>query len=194
MTQCSSCRVLAGVRVLIVESNSDSRMLSAFLLQEHGAVVVAASSVREALAFLQHHQPDLLISEIGLPEEDGYSLIHKVRIREAERGVAQMPAIAVTVYAERAHQQRALLAGFQKHLAKPVYPDELIEVVLSLVSKKPLLISGEAASANQESCELRMEFTRAIAGAKFEVTVAAMPLSTQLPVPSNGQYCSAFCS
>jgi signal transduction histidine kinase/CheY-like chemotaxis protein len=120
---------LAGVRVLVVDDEPDARELLPSLLEPHGARVTVAASAAEALAALATEWADVLVADIGMPGEDGYSLIRSVRGLD---GGAKLPAIALTAYAGEGNRRRALEAGFQVHLAKPVDPSELLAAVLGL--------------------------------------------------------------
>jgi PAS domain S-box-containing protein len=122
---------LNGLRVLVVDDEADVRKFVSTVLEECGAEVTAVGSVEEALAALQHLKPDVLVSDIGMPGEDGYALIRKVRELEADIG-GGIPAVALTGYARVEDHREALSAGFQLHVAKPVRPAELIAVVASL--------------------------------------------------------------
>jgi PAS domain S-box-containing protein len=126
---------LEGVRVLLVEDERDTRELLKTILEGCGAAVTEATSAVEALAALEHTRPDVLVSDIGMPGENGYELIKKVRALPAERG-GRVPAVALTAYAGAKDRRRALLAGFHTHLAKPVEPDELLAVLASLSARK----------------------------------------------------------
>jgi len=120
---------LRGVRVLVVEDDADEREFLVALLGAAGADVRSASSANEALATLAWWQPGVLVSDIGLPGGDGYGLIKAVRrLPEA----ARVPAAAVTGQAAPEDRRRAMRAGFQAHLAKPVDPDRLIRVIAGL--------------------------------------------------------------
>lgn len=121
---------LNGLRVLIVDDEADTREWVSTVLQECGAQVFAVGSVDEALEALEQLQPDVLISDIGMPGEDGYALIRKVRELEPDRG--RIPAVALTAYASVEDYKEALAAGFQLHVAKPVRAAELVAVVASL--------------------------------------------------------------
>jgi PAS domain S-box-containing protein len=125
---------LDGVKVLIVEDEADARHLLAAVLQKRGARVFLASSATEALEMLQRERPDVLLSDIALVDEDGYSLIRKVRSLPQDRG-GRIPAAALTGYGRLEDRMRALSAGFQLHAAKPVEPAELVAVVASLAGK-----------------------------------------------------------
>ncbi|KYC36231.1 hybrid sensor histidine kinase/response regulator [Scytonema hofmannii PCC 7110] len=124
--------LLTGVRVLVVDDEKDSRDFIVYALEDCGAIASAATSADSALEMLASFQPDVLVSDIGMPEIDGYDLIRQVRNLPSERG-RQIPAIALTAYAGDRDRQEALAAGFQKHLSKPVMPDELANVVAELV-------------------------------------------------------------
>jgi CheY-like chemotaxis protein/anti-sigma regulatory factor (Ser/Thr protein kinase) len=122
---------LAGVKVLVVDDEADTRDMLARILGECHAVVRQAASASEALEVLDEWSADVLVSDIGMPLEDGYELIRKVRARAHPN--AQIPAVALTAYARFEDRMRALRAGFQMHVAKPVEPAELITIVHSLL-------------------------------------------------------------
>ncbi len=126
---------LAGATVLLVEDDADSRVLLATMLEQRGARVLPAASVREALDVLGRQRPDVLVSDIGMPEEDGYDLIAAVRALPPDRG-GLIPAVAVTALARGEDAARALRAGYQIHLAKPVEPDRLVEAVVGVLSRR----------------------------------------------------------
>jgi PAS domain S-box-containing protein len=126
---------LNGVRLLLVEDDADGRDLLVEMLTQSGAEVRAAGSAAEALATLDRWRPDAIISDIGLPDEDGYALMEKWRAQERERGVPQLPAIALTAYTRREDRLRALAAGYQSHISKPVVRVELLAVVASLINQ-----------------------------------------------------------
>ncbi|NEU80728.1 PAS domain S-box protein [Nostoc sp. UIC 10630] len=123
---------LRGVRVLTVEDEQDTRELLVFMIEQYGAEVTAAASGREALKILKQSQPDILVCDIAMPEMDGYMLIRQVRTWPKEQG-GQIKAIALTAYAGESDQKQALAAGFQRHLSKPIDPEELIEAIASLI-------------------------------------------------------------
>ncbi|WP_095992360.1 response regulator [Cystobacter fuscus] len=125
---------LEGVRVLVVDDEPDTRQLIESLLAEHHAEVRTVCSAAEALVEFARFHPMVLVSDIGMPEEDGYSLIQKVRRLPQEQGGA-VPALALTAFARPEDRTRALLAGYQMHLAKPVEPLELMTYVASLVGR-----------------------------------------------------------
>ncbi|MBD1888611.1 PAS domain S-box protein [Coleofasciculus sp. FACHB-SPT9] len=124
---------LEGVKLLVVDDEVDTRELIVFILEECGAQVRAVASAAEALEALPQMQPDLLLSDIGMPEMDGYMLIRQIRAKSAEQG-GEIPAIALTAYAGETDHQQILKAGFQKHLTKPIEPDELAVAIASLMS------------------------------------------------------------
>jgi CheY-like chemotaxis protein len=122
---------LERVRVLVVEDESDTREFLARLLASQGAVVSTAASVPEALTVFANTQPDILVSDIGLPGADGYDLLQQIRASNvADRGA--IPAIALTAYARSEVRMRALTAGYQVHIAKPVESNELVAAIASL--------------------------------------------------------------
>ena len=123
---------LAGISVLVVEDNDDSRRLLQAILKRSGAEVSVAESVPTALRILAGAWPDIVISDIEMPGEDGYSLIRKIRLQEA--GSKHVPAIALTAYTRTVDRVRALGAGFQTHMSKPVEPAELVATVKSLLA------------------------------------------------------------
>jgi signal transduction histidine kinase/CheY-like chemotaxis protein len=125
---------LDGVRLLLVEDNLDTLDLLKFIFEESGAEVIATTSVDEALEALESFKTDALISDIAMPDRDGYDLIREIRSREPERG-GKIPAVAVTAYTRSEDRMRVLSAGFQMHIAKPIVPDELIAVVASLTGR-----------------------------------------------------------
>lgn len=125
---------LKDLRILVVEDDLDTRELVAALLVQHGAEVFAADSSATALPAVERVKPDLIISDIGMSGENGYEFISKVRSLDPDAG-GRIPAIALTAYAGSRDRRRALLAGFQMHLPKPVEPDDLLAMVLSLTFK-----------------------------------------------------------
>ena len=125
---------LDGICVLVVDDEKDARDVIIAILEQRGAKTFEASSVEEALAVIAQERPDVLVSDIGLPEEDGYSLMRRIRALPRERG-GGIPAAALTAYARTEDRMQALLAGFQIHVPKPVQPAELIAVVASLAAR-----------------------------------------------------------
>ena len=125
----SDCAALAGVRVLAVDDEPDSRQLIKRILEACGAEVRTAGSANEALGVIPEFRPDVVISDIGMPEQDGYEFIRRAR---GLAGVARTPAIALTAFARSEDRTRALRAGFLAHVAKPVEPAELVATVASV--------------------------------------------------------------
>lgn len=121
---------LQSLHVLLVEDDADNRQLIAFTLELYGAKVTAVASALDAIEALLHRQPDVLISDLGMPKMDGYMLIRHLRSLSA---TSQIPAIALTAYTSEADQQQAIAAGFQDHVPKPMEPATLIETVLKVV-------------------------------------------------------------
>jgi signal transduction histidine kinase len=119
---------LHGIRVLIVEDDADSRSVLALLLERQGAVVDQAGSVAEAFGTMSRGEPDVLISDIGMPDEDGYSLIRRLRARPSETQV-RLPAIALTAYARPLDAETAISAGYDRYMRKPVVPSELVRAI-----------------------------------------------------------------
>ena len=122
---------LKHLRILVVEDDPDTQELLKTVLEQHGAEVVAAESAVSGLSQIGDTKPDVIISDIAMAGENGYEFIRKVRSLPQEAG-GHIPAVALTAYASVADRRRALLAGFQTHLAKPVEPDDLLAVILSL--------------------------------------------------------------
>lgn len=125
-------RRLAGVRVLIVDDDRNTREMMTEALQLYGAEVRAAGSAAEALMMVQAWGPDLIVSDVGMPEEDGYQFIRKLRALPSDRGGA-MPAIALTGYARPEDRSRVLDAGYQLFLPKPANLEELIDGIVGLM-------------------------------------------------------------
>ncbi|RCJ31321.1 hypothetical protein A6770_20185 [Nostoc minutum NIES-26] len=135
LTYDSSC--LIGLKLLVVDDEAAIRELTLVILEQAGAEVTVAASAAEALAALDRCQFDVLVSDIGMPDIDGYMLINQVRRRSPEQG-GKIPAIALTAYAGEIDQQQALFAGFQQHLTKPIVPSELVAAIVELVRLKVL--------------------------------------------------------
>jgi CheY-like chemotaxis protein len=125
---------LLGVRVLVVDDEPDTRELITFVLEHSGAQAISAASAGEALLAFEQWRPDVLVSDIGMPQEDGYTLIRKLRARESKQGNL-IPAVALTAYAREEDYRQAMEAGFQRHISKPVEPTELVAVVAHLVGR-----------------------------------------------------------
>ncbi|WP_250125340.1 response regulator [Chroococcidiopsis sp. CCMEE 29] len=121
---------LISLRILVVDDEVDMQELVLTILEQAGASVTVAASAAEALAAFDSFTPDVLISDIGMPDVDGYTLMRQIRERSQAGG--NILAIALTAYAAEADEQQALAAGFQRHLAKPVEPNELVRVIVTL--------------------------------------------------------------
>jgi ATP-binding cassette subfamily B protein len=157
-TQDSGMPSLEGVRVMVVDDNEDALEAITAVLEERGARVEALSTGRAVLDRLRSRPreewPDVLVCDIGLPDEDGYSILREVRALEAERNVAlseRIPAIAVTGHAEPEDRTRALLAGFQIHLAKPVNPNDLVSSIANLLSRTKLRQAAHETSTRRNT-------------------------------------------
>jgi PAS domain S-box-containing protein len=123
---------LAGVHVLVIDDETDSREFLVFLLKSVGATVSSAPSANEGLLGILQSPPDIILSDIGMPDMDGYMLMQRVRALPPEKG-GQVKAIALTGFAGEINQQQALAAGFQQHLSKPIDPDELVKAIVSVL-------------------------------------------------------------
>jgi CheY-like chemotaxis protein len=128
---------LANLRVLVVDDEADMRDLISAILEQTGAEIKVVTSAIEVLETLPSFKPDILISDIGMPEMDGYELLRQIKRLPPEQG-GSVPAIALTAYAGEVNQQQALAAGFQRHMAKPVEPEALVKAIVALV-KQPRL-------------------------------------------------------
>jgi CheY-like chemotaxis protein len=124
-------RELDGLAVLVVDDDDDAREVLMATLEQFGVAVSGAASAAEALTFLAARRPDVLLSDIGMPGEDGYALIRRLRALPVEQG-GSIPAGAITAYARDEDRTLALQAGYQLHMAKPVDPTDLIEAVTAL--------------------------------------------------------------
>lgn len=126
---------LNGIEVLVVDDEPDSLDFAVFVLEQHRARVKSARSGMEALQIAAESPPDLLVSDIGMPQMDGYMLLREIRSWPTASG-GQIPAIALTAYAGEFDRQQARSAGFQMHLSKPFDPIELVTLVAKLAIKK----------------------------------------------------------
>ncbi|HEX3725743.1 MAG TPA: ATP-binding protein, partial [Pirellulales bacterium] len=126
---------LNGIKVLVVDDEQDTRDLVRRVLRECAAEVFTASSTREALEVLAHQRPNVILSDIGMPHQDGFELIRRIRSLGPECG-GDVPAAALTAFARPEDRRRALLAGYQRHVAKPVEPAELVAVVAALAASE----------------------------------------------------------
>ncbi len=125
---------LAGVKVLVVDDEPDARNLIQQVLQRCSAEVTTAENCDQAINLLRHYKPDVIVSDIGMPNKDGYQFIREVRALPAAEG-GKTPAIALTAYARSEDRTRAMLAGFQVHISKPIEPTELIATVGSVAGR-----------------------------------------------------------
>jgi signal transduction histidine kinase len=122
---------LSGLEILVVDDDADMREFLPFMLEQYGAIVTVVASAVAALTALSQSQPDLIVSDIGMPEMDGYMLMRQIRSLEPEQG-GTIPAIALTAYAGEIDYQQAIAVGFQQHISKPVDPEELLKAIGSL--------------------------------------------------------------
>jgi signal transduction histidine kinase len=130
----TSSHALLGLNILLVEDQDDARDLLTLILEQHGASVSPAANALEAIEAFRRSKHDVIISDINMPEESGYDLLRKIREYEKTQG-RNTPAVALTAFARPEDRDRALSSGFQLHVAKPVEPSELIEVITSLISR-----------------------------------------------------------
>jgi CheY-like chemotaxis protein len=122
---------LTGLQVLVVDDEDDARELIKRILSDCNAQVLTAATATEALHLLQHERPDLMVSDLGMPEVDGYGLLDRIRALGPSRG-GDLPAIALTAFARSEDRIKALASGFLAHIAKPVEPTELIAKVAAM--------------------------------------------------------------
>jgi PAS domain S-box-containing protein len=132
---------LSALRVLVVDDDADSRALIARLLEERGAKVALAASSEQGVGVIANKPFDVLVSDIGMPREDGYTFLRRVRALGKERG-GDIPAIAATAYAREADRVRALAGGFSRHIAKPIDPAELAMAVASVAAPRASAVGG----------------------------------------------------
>ena len=125
---------LDGIHVLLVEDDDDSRKLLGTMLKRYGAQVTSTKSAAEALEVFENEVPDVIISDIGMPDQDGYELIRKLRAMPVEKG-GKIPAIALTGYASRKDRERALNSGYHQHMAKPIEQADMISAIAALVGR-----------------------------------------------------------
>ncbi|NJK73073.1 MAG: PAS domain S-box protein [Microcoleus sp. SU_5_6] len=123
--------LLGGLKVLVVDDEPDNREFLTVILSGCGASAIAAASAMEAIEILEHSQLDILVSDIGMPIEDGYSLIRKIRSSESQQ-IKRLPAVALTAYATEQDRNRAIEAGYDEHLTKPIDPDRFVAVLAKL--------------------------------------------------------------
>ena len=125
---------LQNVRILAIDDDNDTREMLRFILQQAGGEVTAVESVKEALESFQTSPPDVIVSDIGMPEYNGYALISLIRANDERMG-RTTPAIALTAYTSPADEKTALESGFQKYIGKPFGPAELIDSIRTLVAR-----------------------------------------------------------
>ncbi|MEG4251762.1 response regulator [Microcoleus sp. Pol10D4] len=126
--------ILTGVKVLGVDDEPDNRQFLMLALQQCGATATAAASAAEAIDILQQSPPDILVSDIGMPVEDGYSLIRKVRSSASDK-IKRLPAVALTAYASEEDRDRAIATGYNEHLTKPIEPAHFATVLAKLTNR-----------------------------------------------------------
>jgi PAS domain S-box-containing protein len=126
---------LTGLQILVVDDEADMRDLAEFILLQHGAQVMVASSATEAIAVLAQWIPDVLLCDISMPGMDGYALMRQIRARSPEAG-GRIPAIALTAYAGEYDRRQALAAGFQQHISKPVEPEDLVRAIAQMANPR----------------------------------------------------------
>jgi CheY-like chemotaxis protein len=131
----NSPQLLEGLKVLVVDDEADSRELVTAILTRSGGEVKCSESAAEALRAFKDWNPDVLVSDIGMPLEDGYVLIKKVRQLKSKRA-RQIPAIALTAYATEEDRSQALSAGFQVHVAKPIEAQVLVKSIAALTGRR----------------------------------------------------------
>ncbi|MBD2014800.1 response regulator [Microcoleus sp. FACHB-53] len=132
---------LSNVQVLVVDDEVDTRELIVFVLEQAGTIVTAVSSAFAALEVLAQFKPDVLVSDIGMPEMDGYMLMQHIQALSQGK---QVPAVAVTAYAGESDRQQALAAGFQRHISKPIEPEMLVQTIVSLIAKGRIAEEAES--------------------------------------------------
>ena len=126
--------LLLGLKVLVIDDEFDALELTRMILEKAGVIVSVAENVTEALRTIQQQKPDVIVSDIGMPEEDGYAFIRQLRELPRELG-GGTPAVALTAFARAEDRRKALLAGFQDHAAKPIEPQELLMVIANLAGR-----------------------------------------------------------
>ncbi len=127
---------LAGINVLVVEDEPDAREVVGALLESRGAHVVLTASAAEAYTSLDRELPDIIVSDIGMPDEDGYQFVRRVRNLSPDRG-GSTPIVALTAYASPQDRRKTREAGYSHHLAKPVDAEELVNVLASFSTGRP---------------------------------------------------------
>ena len=122
------------LEIIVVDDDADSRDFIAFVLEQDGAEVIALPSAQQALHEFPDAKPDVLVSDIGMPEMDGYMLMRQIRALPPDQG-GKVRAIALTAYAGEGDSKQALSAGFQQHIAKPIEPNQLVQAVAKLAGQ-----------------------------------------------------------
>nr|WP_255527275.1 response regulator [Oculatella sp. LEGE 06141] len=122
-----------SLQILVIDDEPDSRDFVAFVLEQAGATVITATTATEGLVALTQFLPDVLVSDVGMLDINGYMLMQQVRALPADQG-GQVKAIALTAYAGDFNRQRALQSGFQQHVSKPVEPEELVRAIHALLT------------------------------------------------------------
>jgi len=138
---------LEGISVLVVEDNPDTRDVTEHVLLRYGATVLPAGSAIAALRIVEASPPDVLLSDIGLPETDGYALLKKIRELERRKRLAIIPAAAVTAFTSAEDLRKSVAAGFRMHISKPFDIDDLITTVASLAGRATHVSPGDQAKA-----------------------------------------------
>jgi CheY-like chemotaxis protein len=128
------CPAIEGIRVLVVDDDEDGRDLLATVLARNGALVTTAGTAAEALDLFERERPRVLISDIALPLEDGFSLLQKIRALDVEHA-REVAAVALSGYGSEADRARARDAGFQAHLTKPIGPELLLQTLTELLAR-----------------------------------------------------------
>ena len=123
-------KILGGIHILVVEDEGDTRELLAFLLESEGATAIPVDNVTEALEIFTSRHPDIVVTDIGMPDYNGYALIAAVRHQKSQ--LRNTPVIALTAYSTPADRDTALISGFNEYLAKPFEPDKLIRTIKRL--------------------------------------------------------------
>ncbi|MBU7582696.1 MAG: response regulator [Nostoc sp. TH1S01] len=134
-------KILTGLKILVVDDEVDTRHFISFLLKQYGAIATTAASATEALLAIAKSPPDLIISDLGMPEVDGYTLMRLIKNLPANQG-GNIPAIALTAYVAESDRQKVLAVGFQKHVTKPVDPRELISLIADFMVGRNQMSSG----------------------------------------------------
>src|SRR5262249_14261159 len=127
--------ILAGLRILVVDDESDSREIVAAELSQYGAKISTSESADDALRKLETFKPDVIVADIGMPGEDGYNMMPKIRNSPVDQ-TKLTPAIALTAFAGDGNRQRAIDAGYQKHISNPAEPEELALAIASLTGRR----------------------------------------------------------